>query len=203
MCSRVINGRHGGVFYSSVGYADTFSHKRRLRGAVHRRGVREQNRGEGTPVSEPNMCAEVCFGFGAILAHIDRALRERFSDGKFGTKIAEREIPLRYFGAGSRSRTGTVLSYHGILSPGRLPIPPFRHFVAMRYNTTHELFCQGELRKNIFFLCYLSLYALLTSVFFYDIIFILNIMRSLCIFKRSKKWILLSRLFYSSSVLFF
>ena len=30
-------------------------------------------------------------------------------------------------GAGDRDRTGTILSYHGILSPGRLPIPPHRH----------------------------------------------------------------------------
>ncbi len=29
-------------------------------------------------------------------------------------------------GAGDRPRTGTILSYHGILSPGRLPIPPHR-----------------------------------------------------------------------------
>ena len=29
-------------------------------------------------------------------------------------------------GAGDRSRTGTMLSHHGILSPGRLPIPPHR-----------------------------------------------------------------------------
>ena len=29
-------------------------------------------------------------------------------------------------GAGDRDRTGTILSYHGILSPGRLPIPPHR-----------------------------------------------------------------------------
>ena len=29
-------------------------------------------------------------------------------------------------GAGSRGRTGTIFTYHGILSPGRLPIPPFR-----------------------------------------------------------------------------
>ena len=32
----------------------------------------------------------------------------------------------RYIGAGNRDRTGTILSYHGILSPGRLPVPPFR-----------------------------------------------------------------------------
>ena len=29
-------------------------------------------------------------------------------------------------GAGDRDRTGTILSYHGILSPGRLPVPPRR-----------------------------------------------------------------------------
>ena len=33
---------------------------------------------------------------------------------------------LHHGGAGDRSRTGTILSYHGILSPGRLPIPPHR-----------------------------------------------------------------------------
>ena len=32
-------------------------------------------------------------------------------------------------GAGSRDRTGTRNKSHGILSPGRLPIPPFRHIV--------------------------------------------------------------------------
>ena len=30
------------------------------------------------------------------------------------------------FGAGNRARTGTGPTSHGILSPGRLPIPPFR-----------------------------------------------------------------------------
>ena len=29
-------------------------------------------------------------------------------------------------GAGDRDRTGTMLSHHGILSPGRLPVPPHR-----------------------------------------------------------------------------
>ncbi len=29
-------------------------------------------------------------------------------------------------GAGDRGRTGTILAYHGILSPGRLPVPPHR-----------------------------------------------------------------------------
>ena len=60
-------------------------------------------------------------------AHVTYATLRAVLRRGAGSKIAEREIPLRYFGAGSRSRTGTVLSYHGILSPGRLPIPPFRH----------------------------------------------------------------------------
>ena len=39
-----------------------------------------------------------------------------------------RDIKFLPCGAGDRGRTGTILSYHGILSPGRLPIPPHRHF---------------------------------------------------------------------------
>ena len=31
------------------------------------------------------------------------------------------------FGADDRGRTGTGISSHGILSPGRLPVPPLRH----------------------------------------------------------------------------
>ena len=30
--------------------------------------------------------------------------------------------------AGDRNRTGTGIATHGILSPGRLPVPPRRHF---------------------------------------------------------------------------
>ena len=41
-------------------------------------------------------------------------------------------------GAGDRSRTGTILSYHGILSPGRLPIPPHRQIL-------HRMLCAGDL----------------------------------------------------------
>ena len=45
-----------------------------------------------------------------------------------------RDIDFRLpFGAGDRGRTGTILSYHGILSPGRLPIPPHR-----------QIACQGS-----------------------------------------------------------
>ena len=31
--------------------------------------------------------------------------------------------------AGDRGRTGTGITTHGILSPGRLPIPPLRHII--------------------------------------------------------------------------
>ena len=36
---------------------------------------------------------------------------------------------LHRYGAGDRGRTGTILSYHGILSPGRLPVPPHRQIL--------------------------------------------------------------------------
>ncbi len=43
---------------------------------------------------------------------------------------------VRQYGAGDRGRTGTILSYHGILSPGRLPIPPHRRIA-------NENFCMS------------------------------------------------------------
>ena len=33
---------------------------------------------------------------------------------------------IKKYGAGNGNRTRTMLSHHGILSPGRLPIPPHR-----------------------------------------------------------------------------
>ena len=54
--------------------------------------------------------------------------------------------PLRDInGAGSRGRTGTRVESHGILSPGRLPIPPFRHIrssVLPNYYSTYICKCQ-------------------------------------------------------------
>ena len=32
-----------------------------------------------------------------------------------------------FYTAGDRDRTGTGIATHGILSPGRLPVPPRRH----------------------------------------------------------------------------
>ena len=47
-------------------------------------------------------------------------------------------------GAGSRGRTGTRGEPHGILSPGRLPIPPFRHVFRYLpdYDITKDSVCQ-------------------------------------------------------------
>ena len=36
---------------------------------------------------------------------------------------------LSFFSAGDRGRTGTGITTHGILSPGRLPIPPRRRVI--------------------------------------------------------------------------
>ena len=37
------------------------------------------------------------------------------------------------FGAGDRGRTGTSITAHGILSPGRLPVPPHRQIIIIIY----------------------------------------------------------------------
>ena len=55
-------------------------------------------------------------------------------------------------GAGSRGRTGTRLTSHGILSPGRLPIPPFRHAAfrkGLEYYSTASATCQGFREKKL------------------------------------------------------
>lgn len=35
----------------------------------------------------------------------------------------------RFFHAGNRNRTGTGVTTHRILSPGRLPVPPHQHMI--------------------------------------------------------------------------
>ena len=66
----------------------------------------------------------------------------------------------RYFGAGNRARTGTRLSSHGILSPGRLPISPLRRSFLQgicsfpdRYNSIahSDAFVKGFLKKTLVF----------------------------------------------------
>ena len=59
-------------------------------------------------------------------------------------------------GAGDRDRTGTILSYHGILSPGRLPVPPHRQ------DSTKRLFC-APVR---FALCIISHFVFFVKPFF-------------------------------------
>ena len=81
-----------------------------------------------------------------------------------------RDIEFFPLGAGDRGRTGTILSYHGILSPGRLPVPPHRRS-SMAFSRTRLLYhLFGDLStpflkklKNLFriffdlfrFLCFL------------------------------------------------
>ena len=36
-------------------------------------------------------------------------------------------LSITVFNAADRNRTGTGITTHGILSPGRLPVPPLRH----------------------------------------------------------------------------
>ncbi len=48
--------------------------------------------------------------------------------------------------AGDRGRTGTGITTHGILSPGRLPIPPRRHVLPEPPSATiAELYCHRSL----------------------------------------------------------
>ena len=59
--------------------------------------------------------------------------------------------PLRDIGAGNGNRTRTILSYHGILSPGRLPIPPLRRISSAlpKYYITGFCVCQYLLPKKL------------------------------------------------------
>ena len=42
--------------------------------------------------------------------------------------------------AGDRDRTGTGITTHGILSPGRLPVPPRRHTIFVMVKNTRYAF---------------------------------------------------------------
>ena len=81
-----------------------------------------------------------------------------------------RDIKFSPVGAGDRGRTGTILSYHGILSPGRLPVPPHRQAllgflcflsVSVSYYTIFICLCQPIYEKFPYFS-------------FFKIIFIVN-----------------------------
>ena len=64
--------------------------------------------------------------------------------------------PLRDIGAGNGNRTRTILSYHGILSPGRLPIPPLRRISSAlpKYYSIGFTVCQYLLVKNFDFFAF-------------------------------------------------
>ena len=46
---------------------------------------------------------------------------------KKNSKLSETENLKPLSRAADRNRTGTGITTHGILSPGRLPVPPLRH----------------------------------------------------------------------------
>ncbi len=55
-------------------------------------------------------------------------------------------------GAGNRNRTGTGVTSHRILSPGRLPVPPLRRISlvqALKYNTIFCRECQEVSQKKL------------------------------------------------------
>lgn len=79
-------------------------------------------------------------------AHIRHTLFRRAAKCAPDT-FAKRKKPGRmlrpgFFGAGDRDRTGTGVATHGILSPGRLPIPPHRQMVqtSIGLSTTQILY---------------------------------------------------------------
>ena len=48
---------------------------------------------------------------------------------KFGSTDSDVWLSALPTGAGDRGRTGTSITAHGILSPGRLPVPPHRQII--------------------------------------------------------------------------
>ena len=78
------------------------------------------------------------------------------------------DIKFSPVGAGDRGRTGTILSYHGILSPGRLPVPPHRQastdfFASYRsaYDIIPHIFLFVKSFIKIIRLLFSSLFSLL------------------------------------------
>ena len=43
------------------------------------------------------------------------------------------KVLSHFYGADDRGRTGTGIASHGILSPGRLPVPPHRQMLFTTY----------------------------------------------------------------------
>ena len=101
------------------------------------------------------------YGRSALLHYLRNQTKQKQPIGRFFVLVAEGGFephdlrvmsPTSYrtallrdiIGAGSRGRTGTRGEPHGILSPGRLPIPPFRHVFRYlpKYDITKQSVCQ-------------------------------------------------------------
>ena len=76
---------------------------------------------------------------------------------------------LRYLiGAGDRNRTGTGENSHGILSPGRLPVPPLRQLpchTQLYNNSTYLLYCQEIFKNKFMFIGAALISAPINSIF--------------------------------------
>ncbi len=51
----------------------------------------------------------------------------------------KRSNSFSFFNAGDRDRTGTGITTHGILSPGRLPVPPKQVFIYISWDLYNNL----------------------------------------------------------------
>ena len=72
---------------------------------------------------------------------------------KFGSTDSDVWQSALPTGAGDRGRTGTSITAHGILSPGRLPVPPHRQV----YNVQKELYHIFFGLSNLFYKFLVSL----------------------------------------------
>ena len=84
---------------------------------------------------------------------------------------------IKKVGAGNGNRTRTMLSHHGILSPGRLPIPPLRRIV--HYDFSYD----ARILYHLFFhlsICFLKKIKLFSS-FFFDIAFLRCFSQAFCL----------------------
>ena len=70
---------------------------------------------------------QVCQGMDLFWTKIDLLHK---TNKKLQTQINSK-FTANHITAGDRDRTGTGITTHGILSPGRLPVPPRRHTIFM------------------------------------------------------------------------
>ena len=73
------------------------------------------------------------------------------------------------FGAGDRGRTGTSITAHGILSPGRLPVPPHRQIglnlcTCILYHTFFDL-SNAFFQFLAFFMYFFEIFIFIFNLF--------------------------------------